>query len=348
MTRGDLIRLIERGIEGDATEEIDTGTGTDSVTVQTIHATKGLEHPIVVLANMNQRRFPPSGGESKTICYDDPVGLRQCEVYDPDAYDLPHVLDDWHSEVLRHCLPRGYDEERRLLYVAITRAERHLVFAAGETPNAFLDALPVDIETLDPDVTEVSDQGATQSTFTTEIRSTAGPTGHTPHTLMRDEAFENVEDGRGTEFGSAVHDFAEAYALGQPVEPSNPDERHVAAFIDGLNGDLRVEEAVTLPLEVDDRRVTVSGVVDLLRVTPDRVEVVDYKTDNGRHGEDEYRTQLSVYSHVARAVYPDREVTAGILYTETGERVTIDPLSLAALRATVRATEADQAIPSES
>jgi hypothetical protein len=55
-----------------------------------------------------------------------------------------------------------------------------------------------------------------------------------------------------------------------------------------------------------------------------------------------------VYSHVARAVYPDREVTASIVYTETGERVTVDPLSLAALRATVRETEADQAIPPES
>ena len=344
MTRGDLIRFIERGIEGDATEEIDTGTGTDSVTVQTIHATKGLEHPIVILANMNQRRFPPSGGESKTIRYDDPVGLRQREVYDPDAYDLPHVLDDWHTAVLRHCLPRGYDEERRLLYVAITRAERHLVFAAGAEPNTFLEELPVGIETLEPDVAEVSEQETTQSTFTTEILSTAGPTGHTPHTLMRNEPFENVEGGRGTEFGTQVHDFAEAYALGQSVEPSNTDERYVAAFIDGLDGGLRVEEAVTLPLEVDDRRVTVSGVVDLLHVTPDRVEVVDYKTDNGRHGEDEYRKQLSVYAHVVSAVYPSREVTASILYTKTGKRVMIDPLSQEELRATVRAQQAAQAL----
>ena len=336
MTRGDLIRFVEQGIEGDATEEIDTGTGTDSVTVQTIHATKGLEHPIVILANMNQRRFPPHGGGSTTIRYDDPVGLRQREVYDPDAYDLPHVLDDWHTEVLRHCLPRGYDEERRLLYVAITRAERHLVFAAGAEPNTFVEELPVDIETLEPDVTEVAEPDSTQSTLAMDVLPTAGPTGHTPHTLMRTEPFENVEGGRGTEFGTQVHDFAEAYALGHPVDPSNDDERHVAAFLDDLDHEVIVEEDATLPLEVDDRRVTVSGVVDLLHVTPDRVEVVDYKTDRGRHGEDEYRKQLSVYAHVADAVYHSREVTASILYTETGECVTIDPLSREELRATVR------------
>jgi ATP-dependent exoDNAse (exonuclease V) beta subunit len=342
MTRGDLIRFVERGIEGDATAEVDTGTGTDAVTVQTIHATKGLEHPIVVLANMTQGRFPPTGGGRQTIRYDDPVGLRQRAVYDENAYDLPHVLDDWHSEVLRHCLPRGYDEERRLLYVAITRAERHLVFAAGETPNAFLEALPVDVATLEPDVTEVDDAATMQSTLAADILPTAGPTGHTPHTLMRTEPFEDVEGGRGTAYGTQVHEFAEAYARGRSVEPSDPDERHVAAFLDGLDGEVIVEEDATLPLEVDGDRVVVSGVVDLLHVTPERVAVVDYKTDRGRHGEAEYRTQLSVYAHVASAVYPEREVTASILYTATGERVSVDPLSLAELRATVRERAAAQ------
>jgi len=53
---------------------------------------------------------------------------------------------------------------------------------------------------------------------------------------MRDDVFEDVDDGRGTEFGNQVHDFAEAYALGEEVTPSNKDERHVAAFLDGLEG----------------------------------------------------------------------------------------------------------------
>ena len=341
MTRGDLIRFIERGIEQGATEEIETSTGTDAVTVQTIHATKGLEHPIVVLANMNQRRFPPSGGASPTIRYDDPVGLRQREVYDPAAYDRPHVLDDWHTTVLQHCLPRGYDEERRLLYVAVTRAEHHLVLAAGAEPNAFLEALPVDIEPLEPDVTAVEHAAPAEPGDALDVLPTAGPDGYTPHTLM-DVDVEAVEGGKGTAYGTAVHEFAEAYALGRSVTPSNDDERTVAAFLDGLDGDLRVEEAVTLPLDVDGRRVTISGVVDLLHVTPDRVAVVDYKTDRGRDLAAAYRTQLSVYAHVASAVYPDREVTASILSTATGDRVTVDPCSRAELRAAVREADASE------
>ncbi|TKX82740.1 hypothetical protein EXE43_27865, partial [Halorubrum sp. SS5] len=79
---------------------------------------------------------------------------------------------------------------------------------------------------------------------------------------------------RGMDFGSRVHDFAEAYALGDDVTPSNDHERRIVELLDGLSGDLRVEEPVTLPVAVDGRRVTVSGIADLVRVTRDRVEVI--------------------------------------------------------------------------
>jgi superfamily I DNA/RNA helicase len=64
MTRGDLIQFIEGAIEDGATHEVHTSAGDDSVTVQTIHAVKGLEYPIVILANMNDGRFPPSSRNS--------------------------------------------------------------------------------------------------------------------------------------------------------------------------------------------------------------------------------------------------------------------------------------------
>ncbi|WP_430505880.1 UvrD-helicase domain-containing protein [Haloparvum sp. PAK95] len=331
-TRGDLIRFVERAIEAGSTHEVHAGAGTDSVTVQTIHATKGLEYPIVVLANMNGGRFPPGGGGGGVITYDDPVGLRQRKVYSADAHGTPHVYDNWRADVLGNCVPRDYDEERRLLYVAITRAESHVVFTAGEDPNTFLEELPVEVESVTPEVADVAAGETEQTALQVDVPVPAGPRGHTPHTLMRDDVFEDVEGGRGAEFGTQVHDFAEAYARGEAVEPENDDETTVAAFLDGLDGELLVEEDATLPLTVDGERVTISGVVDLVHVTPDRVEIVDYKTDRGRHGEPEYRKQLSVYYHVARAVYPDREIEASIYYTGDGEQVEIDPLSVDGLR----------------
>jgi ATP-dependent exoDNAse (exonuclease V) beta subunit len=120
------------------------------------------------------------------------------------------------------------------------------------------------------------------------------------------------------------------------------------SLLDGLSGDLLVEEDAYLPLDVDGTRVMISGIIDLVHVLPDRIEVVDYKTDRGRHAEAEYRKQLSVCYHVLRELYPDRDVSASIFYTADGVREEIDPLSqneLVDVVKTVSEVESLQATP---
>ncbi|WP_135304887.1 UvrD-helicase domain-containing protein [Haloarcula amylovorans] len=340
VTRGELIRFIERGIESGQTQDVHASAGVNSVTVQTIHAAKGLEHPIVVLANMNERRFPPSGGDSGVITFDEPIGVRQRKVFGAD-HGHPHIYDTWRTDVLQKCLPRGYDEERRLLYVAMTRAESHLVFAAGGKPNTFLEELPVEIESMEPDVQEDGVSDTAQKRLQISVLTPDGPVGHSPHTLMRDDVFDDVEDGRGTEFGTRTHEFAEQYALGEDVTPSNADERNVATLLDSLAGELRLEEDVYLPLTVDGEQVTISGIVDLVHIRDGTVEIIDFKTDLGRHGEGEYRKQLSVYYHVVDEWFDERDVTASLFYTAEGERVGIEPLSRAKLANLARAAMAE-------
>jgi len=126
-----------------------------------------------------------------------------------------------------------------------------------------------------------------------------------------------------------------ACALGEGVEPRNDDERNVREFLDGLHGELLDEEDAYLPMEVGGERVTISGIVDLVHVTADTVEIVDYKTDRCRHAEDEYRKQLSVYYRVAEAVCPDREISASIFYTESGNRRSVEPLTVSELETLV-------------
>jgi len=229
-------------------------------------------------------------------------------------------------------LPREYDEERRLLYVAITRAESHVIFSAGEDPNTFLEELPVEIEAwdTDPDADTVDETEQTELLIT--VPTPEGPVGHSPHSLMREDVFEDVDDGMGKAFGTDVHNFAEAYARGDDIElnrddPGQDDKQHVKSFLDGLTGDLLVEEDAYLPLDVDGTRVMISGIIDLVHVRGDRIEVVDYKTDRGRHAEAEYRKQLSVYYHVLRELYPEHEISASIFYTVDGVREELDPLS---------------------
>jgi ATP-dependent helicase/nuclease subunit A len=337
-TRGALIQFIKRGIETGSTHEVHASADVDSVTVRTIHATKGLEHPIVILANMNSRRFPPTSGNSDVITFDDRTGLRQRTIY-ADDFGYSHLYDNWQADVLRRCLPRGYDEERRLLYVAMTRAKNHLIFVAGEKPNTFLQELPIDVQAYAPDLREVANIATRQTQLNISIPTPDGPTSYSPHSLMDDDIFENVENGRGTAFGKEVHEFAERYALGQPTEPTdgNIDKQQVKQLLDSLDGELRIEEDAYLPLRIDGEHVMIAGVIDLVHVQPETLEIIDYKTDRGRHGRAEYHKQLSVYYHVVCEHYPNLEISASIFYTENGDRVEVEPLSVNELKEMVRA-----------
>ena len=338
LTRGDLIQLIERGIENGTSVDVHANAGGNSVTVQTIHAAKGLEYPIVIMANMNSGSFPPRSGGSSVIQYQDPVGVRQRKIYSEErAY--PHVYNNWRYDVIRRGLPRNYDEERRLLYVAITRAEQHVLFAGGEDPNTFLEELAVEVDDPDVSIETVDHKEHVEGELPFAVAAPDGPIGHSPHSLMNEAVFEetgeqmesNLEDEpetRGMDFGARVHGFAEAYALGEDVTPSNTHERRVAEFIDELPGRSYVEEPVTLPLEVDGHRVTISGIVDLVHETEETIEIVDYKTDSTRRAQSEYRKQVSVYYHVLSEWFEEKTVTTSLFYTSDGAQERINPLSL--------------------
>ncbi|MFC4357983.1 UvrD-helicase domain-containing protein [Halobium salinum] len=327
LTRGDLIRFIAQGIEEGSTHEVNTSAGENSVTVQTIHATKGLEHPIVIMVNMNSGRFPPSSGGNSTVMYDESVGLRQRKVYAED-HGSPYIYDNWQTDTLKKCLARNHDEERRLLYVAITRAENHLLFTTGEDPNEFIQELSVEVEAGEVDVPQFKTNAEERSELEVTAPSREGPVGYSPHSLMDETVYEDIEEGEGKEFGNQVHDFAERYALGEKIEPRNEDEQHVRSLIDSLSGEIHVEENAYLPLKTAIGRVTLSGVIDLLHITSNRVEIIDYKTDRSRLAESEYRKQLSVYYHVLANLYPDKTVESAIFYTESDTLVSVDPLSI--------------------
>ncbi|MFC6616097.1 UvrD-helicase domain-containing protein [Halopenitus salinus] len=335
-TRGELIRFIEEAIADGSTHDVDAGAGTNAVTVQTIHATKGLEYPIVILANMNANKFPSSGGGGNDIAYSDPIGLRQRKVYSDDAHGVPHVYDNWRTDVLNRCLPQNYDEERRLLYVAVTRAESHLVLTGGADPNSFLEGLPVTAEDVEPDLSAFDPEDDDHSPYRIDVPVPDGPAHYSPHTFIDDDVFEGNTGGRGMDYGSEVHEFAERYVLGETVEADNTDKEHVKALIDSLDGETIPEIDAFLPLPIDDETVTIGGIIDLLHVTTESVEIIDYKTDLTTDAEDEYEKQLSIYYHVVADQYPDRTVTAEVFYTDDGDRREINPLSKTEIREMVR------------
>ncbi len=121
---GELISMAERVDDIGAfldsvtlsseTEQFDAGGDGSSVSLMTLHAAKGLEFPVVFLVGMEEGVFP-------------------------------------HQRALTD--PRQLEEERRLAYVGITRARRHLLVSSAwsrmlfgvtqyNPPSRFLDELP--------------------------------------------------------------------------------------------------------------------------------------------------------------------------------------------------------------
>lgn len=112
----------------------------NAVSVMTIHKSKGLEFPVVILANCNQSVFPSTKTDTDSIIFDDVIGLRNKKVFG-ESGGYKYVYNNWHTD-LSLCVTKKseYDEERRLFYVAATRAKQYLYFTASR-PSQFFKGL---------------------------------------------------------------------------------------------------------------------------------------------------------------------------------------------------------------
>lgn len=83
----------------------------------------------------------------------------------------------------------------------------------------------------------------------------------------------------------------------------------------------RAEVAIMGSLEVKGKKRSISGKIDRLAVTPDRVSIVDYKTNRPAPATladvpPAYVLQLALYRALLQPLYPGREVAAVLLFTE--------------------------------
>lgn len=91
--------------------------------------------------------------------------------------------------------------------------------------------------------------------------------------------------------------------------------------------EVAVSGEITLP---DGSKRPIAGRIDRLIVTAGAIEIVDLKTGKPRDAakDQSITRQMALYRAVLQAIYPDRPVTATVLWTETGA---VQPLPDAAL-----------------
>ncbi|MBI5870003.1 MAG: UvrD-helicase domain-containing protein [Actinobacteria bacterium] len=111
--------------------------GVDSVRIMTMHSAKGLEFPLVVLPKLgSQKNYGPKGKPAVLLDREEDSGRVGLRFAEPGQDDKTAVFD--YDELEDEKAARELEEEKRLIYVAMTRAERHLIlvgFADLEKPG---------------------------------------------------------------------------------------------------------------------------------------------------------------------------------------------------------------------
>ena len=374
----------------------------DEVRVMTVHAAKGLEAPVVFLvdggaapfSDQHLPRLMPfdgSGGHWRGKGYLWRAGSDVANGFSRAAAEKARALAD--------------DEYRRLLYVAMTRAEDRLVVCGYHGKRALgpgtwhsivgraLAAAPESRQRPHPATGEpvlrfqVTDLPPVEAAPAGE-KQAAGGFAPLPHSLFEplpeadelprplspsgasalvEEARETVVDARSPVLdaeaepafaiarGLAMHKLLQMLpAVAQPdrhaaarryldragagwppperdnalaaVEAILADARFMPLFAEGS----RAEVAVMGEIEVKGRRRSVSGKIDRLAVTDERVLIVDYKTNRPAPRSLEevppaYVLQLALYRALLGPLYPDRAVEAALLFTEAPRLVALPP-----------------------
>ncbi len=270
----------------------------NAVRLMTIHHSKGLEFPMVILYNAGAK-WSDQHRDTNQVALDKNLGLCVASV-DMDNYvQKSPVL---HAGIKKFQAERNIQEKIRLLYVALTRAQSRLVIIGKWkrnsyllNPDCMLDLInPLGAQTLE-DITPSSVKAVTHVQQKNQVKI-CPLVGH-PNTLVKqsvtalatsEEQFQDyvaptkfTGEG-GKEFGTAFH---------RQVQYGDLPEA-VAQLVAGYTVYREI------PFLYVENQGIVQGIMDLLAVKGQQAIIVDYKTTRLSQAAlvAKYREQLRLYA----------------------------------------------------
>ncbi|AUQ76189.1 double-strand break repair helicase AddA [Phaeobacter piscinae] len=333
------------------------GAAGNMIRVMSVHGSKGLEAPIVILPDTAKRKPPRD---------DEIMRAEAGPMWKLPSAQMPDVM----QAARETAQEKARNERLRLLYVALTRAEKWLIVAAagelskdgdswyqmveralqeaGANPydtgngeglrlqHGDWDGLPFHADppviTSTPQLPEVFKQlpPPYQPPTSTLSPSELGGAKALPGDLGQDE---DIAKARGSRLHSLLEHLPSTDQdmwpqLANALLAGHEDIADILAEATRVltNPDLGAIFApdtlaeVAITADLDGRRI--HGVIDRLIVTPDRVQAVDFKSNatvptSVEACPEGLLRQMGAYAHALAALYPDRWIDTALLWTRT-------------------------------
>ncbi|MEG3122936.1 double-strand break repair helicase AddA [Sphingomonas sp. GB1N7] len=367
-TTPSLQRFLDWFDRGDVEIVRDPSAPLDAVRVMTAHGAKGLQAPLVILADATA---DPSRTPTRVLNWSPDGVQKPVPIFRPRGGEKSGAL----AEVIEAAATRELQEHWRLFYVAATRAEERLVIAgalgpmAGGVPpeqswysaadRAFTAlgivadegervfggrerqapvALQRGGDEADAAVDAVPDWARRQAPLEAKP-----PRPLAPSSLGEDAVADPPPSPAmrvAAERGRLIHALFERLPAVAAEMRAEAAERWLASAGGAEDATARAEIAATVLRVIDAHAdlfgpeslaeapiaavvgegVVVSGTVDRLLVTEERVRLIDFKT--GRHAPASlaevpvyHLRQIAAYVAALGVIFPDRPVEAALLYT---------------------------------
>ncbi|MCA0042159.1 double-strand break repair helicase AddA [Celeribacter litoreus] len=332
------------------------------VRVMTAHGAKGLEAPIVILP---QTVRPQSAPRNEILSPEPDQAIWRSNAKQQSDVSKTHLASLSEAEI---------EEDRRLLYVAMTRAERWLIVCgSGDVKDGnWYQLVQSGLQSLEPERFEFSGGGGLRyqwRTWPEDAEAAAKKTeeeGSLPVWATKPVAppSETKPVLSPSDLGGAKALAGEAALYDQETAMRRGSQLHkLIEVLPDIPADQREERARYLLLTMEDPALEeeipalfeearsvldgkyewdvfgenslaevpfsgafndhiLHGIIDRLIVSPNRVQIIDYKSnavvpETVENIPDGLLRQLGAYADAVAKIYPDRQIETAILWTKT-------------------------------